>query len=292
MTTCIHSSEPGSAPLASAAESPARTMDDLPLPEGPTTPSSVAPGRRATSSATSCSRPKNASASATSKLARPLYGQTCSAAAVSASTRPRARWRSTTLLVRSAWAARSSWRPTAARSAACSRRRLASARSHSATISWTRSGTPPVSSSTASSGSATAASPAIDPASSASRVGVEWLKLSVRRAGKRRARGGEHECRRACDSVAGMAHGVEELLVRRVEIVEDEQDGRRHRAGLGQRRSGGVAASDAAHVPHLAALRTNLPRQLGCETGLTHAPRPGDHGHLPRLVRRPFPCFA
>ncbi len=123
-------------------------------------------------------------------------------------------------------------------------------------------------------------------------VGVEWLELSVRRTGKRRARGGEHECRRACDSVAGMAHGVEELLVRGVQIVEDEQDGRRDRAGLGQRRSGRVAASDAAHVPHLAALHANLPRQLGREAGLTHAPRPGDHGHLPRLVRRPFPCFA
>ena len=47
----------------------------------------------------------------------------------------RACWRSTTLLVRSAWAARSSCRPAAARRAASPRRRLASARSHSATTS-------------------------------------------------------------------------------------------------------------------------------------------------------------
>ena len=124
------------------------------------------------------------------------------------------------------------------------------------------------------------------------RDAVEWPKLPVRSTGKRRAGRGEHECRRARDGVAGMAHGVEELIIRRVDVVDDEQHGRRYRARLGQCRRSGVAASDAAHVSHLAALRTNLPRQLGCETGLAHAPRPGDNGHVPPPVRRPFPRFA
>ena len=49
---------PEATPLASAGSSPARTADDLPLPEGPTTPSRLAPTSRATISATSRSRPK------------------------------------------------------------------------------------------------------------------------------------------------------------------------------------------------------------------------------------------
>ena len=48
----------------------------MPLPEGPTTPSKGTPTARATSSATSRSRPKKYRASATSKLARPLNGHT------------------------------------------------------------------------------------------------------------------------------------------------------------------------------------------------------------------------
>ena len=57
----------GSAPAATAGSNPARSSDDLPDPDGPSTISS--PGRascspaRATSSAVSCSRPKNRSAS-------------------------------------------------------------------------------------------------------------------------------------------------------------------------------------------------------------------------------------
>jgi hypothetical protein len=39
---------PGSTPPASACSRPALTTDDLPLPDGPTTPSSGAPTRRAT----------------------------------------------------------------------------------------------------------------------------------------------------------------------------------------------------------------------------------------------------
>ena len=50
-------SEPGSTPSARAGSSPARSADDLPLPDGPIT-ASGAPTSRATSSATSRSRPK------------------------------------------------------------------------------------------------------------------------------------------------------------------------------------------------------------------------------------------
>ena len=47
----------------------------MPLPDGPTTAISGATARRATSSATSRSRPKNISASSTSNDASPLNGQ-------------------------------------------------------------------------------------------------------------------------------------------------------------------------------------------------------------------------
>ena len=82
MSTCVHSSLPGSTPPASAGSRPARTTDDLPLPDGPTTPSSGAPTSRATSSATSRSRPKKYGASATSNEARPLNGHTTGAVVV------------------------------------------------------------------------------------------------------------------------------------------------------------------------------------------------------------------
>ena len=53
---------------------------DLPLPDGPTIPSSGAPARRATISATSRSRPKKNAASSGSNAARPLNGQTTTSA--------------------------------------------------------------------------------------------------------------------------------------------------------------------------------------------------------------------
>ena len=76
ISACVQSSLPGRTPPARAGSSPARSTDDLPLPDGPTTASNGAPTRRATSSATSRSRPKKYSASAASNVARPLYGQT------------------------------------------------------------------------------------------------------------------------------------------------------------------------------------------------------------------------
>ena len=65
---------PGSTPRASAGSRPACTTDDFPLPDGPMTPSIGAPTSRATSCATSCSRPKKYGASATSNEASPLNG--------------------------------------------------------------------------------------------------------------------------------------------------------------------------------------------------------------------------
>ena len=77
MTTCAQSlaARQHAARRARAAARRAAT-DDLPLPDGPTMPSSGAPTSRATSSATSRSRPKKYGASATSKDARPLNGHT------------------------------------------------------------------------------------------------------------------------------------------------------------------------------------------------------------------------
>ena len=69
-------SDPGSTPPASAGSSPARTADDLPLPDGPITASNGEPTSRATSSATNRSRPKKYSAWSASNVASPGNGQT------------------------------------------------------------------------------------------------------------------------------------------------------------------------------------------------------------------------
>ena len=65
---------PGRAPVHMAGNRPALTIEDLPLPEGPTTARKRLPASRAASSATSASRPKKNSASSGSNAARPLYG--------------------------------------------------------------------------------------------------------------------------------------------------------------------------------------------------------------------------
>ena len=74
-STWDHVSLPGRTPPATAGRRPARTADDLPLPDGPTTAMQVAPTIRATRSATRRSRPKKNRASAGSNGARPLNGQ-------------------------------------------------------------------------------------------------------------------------------------------------------------------------------------------------------------------------
>ena len=112
ITTCLHSSLPGKTPPASAGSRPARTTEDLPLPDGPTTPSSDVPTSRATSSATSRSRPKKYSASATSNGASPLKGHTTGRSLSSTSaSRSSARCSSTTPPASSFSIERSSARP-------------------------------------------------------------------------------------------------------------------------------------------------------------------------------------
>ena len=75
MMMCLWSLSAGSTPSASAGSRPARTTEDFPLPDGPTTPSSVVPTSLGTSSRTRRSRPKKYCASATSNAASPLNGQ-------------------------------------------------------------------------------------------------------------------------------------------------------------------------------------------------------------------------
>jgi hypothetical protein len=70
--TVRHGSAPVRTPAANAGSRPARSSDDFPLPEGPTTVTRLASDTRATSSATRRSRPKKLSASEASNRARPL----------------------------------------------------------------------------------------------------------------------------------------------------------------------------------------------------------------------------
>ena len=62
----------GRAPRQIAATRPARTNDDLPLPEAPTTATKRASASRARTSATSASRPKKNAASSGWKARSPL----------------------------------------------------------------------------------------------------------------------------------------------------------------------------------------------------------------------------
>ena len=128
---------------------PARTTEDFPLPEGPTTPSSGAPTSRATSSATSRSRPKKYGASATSKDGEPLERDIARAR--------RRRPQLDALVARLQLDTRRRARPPSTRSPRgrprCARpprstRRAASRRAHRPASSWTRRGTPPAARST------------------------------------------------------------------------------------------------------------------------------------------------
>ena len=157
-TCCGHDWLPGSTPLASAGSRPARTTDDLPLPDGPTTPSSGAPTSRATSSATSRSRPKKYGASSASNDARPLKGHTTGASPSCGSAGSRVAWSWTTPPASSASIERRSARPAAAREATSCTRRPASRRAHRLAASWTRRGMPALSSSSRWAGTSSAAS--------------------------------------------------------------------------------------------------------------------------------------
>src|SRR3954470_3196351 len=96
IATWCQRSLPGSTPAASAGSRPARRTDDLPLPDGPTIPSSGAPTSRAPSAARSRSRPKKYGASSTWKAASPLNGQTSAPLAPGAGSRLRAASSTTT----------------------------------------------------------------------------------------------------------------------------------------------------------------------------------------------------
>ena len=73
---------------AGVAATPARTSDDFPVPEGPTTARTPVARSRSRQAAMSRSRPKNASASATSYALSPGYGERSDAAAAEAPPAP------------------------------------------------------------------------------------------------------------------------------------------------------------------------------------------------------------
>ena len=73
---------------SSAGSTPARSSEDLPIPEGPRIPTSVDSTSRASRSETSRSRPQKYSASARSKNASPLNGHTPSDLSANVKARP------------------------------------------------------------------------------------------------------------------------------------------------------------------------------------------------------------
>ena len=270
---------------------PARTTDDLPLPDGPTTPSSGEPTSRATSSATSRSRPKNTWASSHSKLARPLNGHSTGSCSPPPGAyrlaRSCTRWRSMTLLSRATAAVSRSLRPIAARSAASASRRLASPRAHSLTTSCTRAGMPPVVAEHRSTDSSVGRPAEVQRGDLGHRFPVERQELPEACARHPAQKPGERwrvglrtvRAQHEQGPVAGRADERGELVdhgrVSRVEVVEHEQrrlgrvDESRHGLAGRRRRTG------EAHVAHGRALRVDLAGQLGGDAGLPH---PADAG--------------
>ena len=76
-----------------AAASPARSREDFPLPDGPTTANSRTSASRSRQLRVSCSRPKNDSASSSPYAASPGYGETSWRAGVASSTANAGSWR-------------------------------------------------------------------------------------------------------------------------------------------------------------------------------------------------------
>ena len=136
VSATVQPSLPGSTPLRIAGMSPARTTDDFPPPEGPTTPSSGAPASRATRSATRRSRPKKRSASAGSNDTNPLNGVVVASPGATRSPRSSTDALADRLQIDDVVGASSDstdrrpLRPAAAREAAAPSRRLASAYAH------------------------------------------------------------------------------------------------------------------------------------------------------------------
>ena len=132
----------------------------------------------------------------------------------------------------------------------------------------------------------TAASPAIAAASSATASASSGLSSRCGAPGNAVREVASTSADVRDDSAPGVSHGVEELLVRGVQIVEDEQDGRRCRTDFCERRSRRVVPPMQFTYRTSRALRQNLAGQFRRETGLTHAPRPGDDDDMPLPLHR------
>ena len=70
----VQAPAPGRVPLQAAGNRPARSTEDLPEPDGPTTAKNGVSASRMVSSATNCSRPKNHLAFSAWNAVRPMYG--------------------------------------------------------------------------------------------------------------------------------------------------------------------------------------------------------------------------
>ena len=275
--------------------------DDFPLPDGPTIASSGAPTRRATSSATSRSRPKKYSASSASNAARPLYGQTIGARSSSTSraTRParsRADCSSTTLPASSASSARASLRPAAARSATASTRRVASRRAHSLAASWTRRATPWLLAINASTGIARPlVGRRIDRGDRPDAVGVEWLEHDrVARFQPRQRRrlrpGGQHQGRDLVERGHEPAQRGSHLGRRAIGVVDHDQRGPPGLAGAREDGQRGLGRAGPGGVEHGGAFAVRVARELGREPGLAHAIRADERDQRARPSRRALPA--
>src|SRR5947208_2366340 len=75
MRTVIHGALASGVDRDRAAIAPARTSEDLPLPDGPTTATNPSRPRRSTTALTNATRPKKRCSSSGWYARRPMYGQ-------------------------------------------------------------------------------------------------------------------------------------------------------------------------------------------------------------------------
>ena len=263
-------------------------------------PSSGAPTSRATSSATSCSRPKKYGASATSNDARPLNGHTTGASSSpSGASRSRAACSSTMPPASSSSIERSSARPAAARSATAPTRRAASRRAHSARelVDAERH---------AAAARRAASRPARPRRRAPGRSAWRWRgRPRGRAAEQERAVGrtprqgvvaaGEDQQQHGHvgDGARHRDERGEHVAVGPVRVVDDDQGRARGLAGADQRAEHGLGRPGAGGVDHGAPGRVDLPGQLGRQPALADPAlavdrheRAGAHaGVLPALAQ-------
>ena len=293
-TRCGQRSLPGSTPLASAGSRPARTTEDLPLPDGPTTPSSGAPTSRATSSATSRSRPKKYGASAASNDARPLNGHT-----TGASPSPRLAPLARGLELDDAAGELGLHRAQPARPAAPRRppatrsRRLR--RAHWLATSCTRRGTPPLAPSSHSrggrrppaSGDVAGGDRAHRGRPRRSRSRTSTTPGRVRRAPRRRSRW------RARARAAGRSRTARQQLGRRRSASSTTtSSGRRALAAPGEHVVDRARGSGAGRVEHARHRAVDLDGQLGREAALADPVRAGERDEPRRARAAPRPSAS